>query len=176
LEGIRPEDRVYLDEMGSALNLKLDHGRSRRGERVYDENPTAPGETVNTVAVLTGNGIEAVDMFVGSLTARRFVLYLELFIVNLITGGKVLIMDNHPVHHAKIVRQCLEKYQVPYIYLPTYSPELNPIEEAFSKAKHRIRKRKPRLFDDLIDTVKSAIKTVTQGDISGYINRSEDIF
>jgi len=174
LEDVKPENRIYLDEMGSALNMTLDSGRSRQGERVYDENPTAPGVTVNTVAVLTEKGIEAVDMYTGTLTAKRFVFYLEIYLLNLIVGGKVLIMDNHPVHHAKLVQQFLEGHQVPYVYLPTYSPELNPIEEAFSKIKHDIKKHKPRLVGDLFNTIKNAIKTVTQDDIIGYVNHSEE--
>jgi transposase len=175
LEGIKPKDRIYLDEMGSTLNLNLDHGRSRQGERVYDENPTAPGETINTLTVLTENGIEAVDMYTGSLTAKRFVVYLEIYILNLIVDGKVLIMDNHPVHRAKIVMQFLDKHQVPYIYLPPYSPELNPIEEAFSKAKHYIRKHKPRAIGNLINTIKHAIKTVAKDDVIGYFNHAEEL-
>lgn len=168
------EDRVYLDETGSALNLTLDQGRSRRGEPVHDANPTAPGATVNAVAVLTGNGLEAVDLYTGSMTAERFVLYLEVFVLNLVVGGKVLIMDNHPVHHATLARQFLDDHKIPYIYLPTYSPELNPIEEAFSKAKHDIRKRKPRIFEDLIFAIQKAFKSITPDDAVGYFNHAEE--
>ncbi len=174
LEDVKPEDRVYLDEMGSALNMNLEYGRSRQGERVYDGNPTAPGATVNAVAVLTEKGIEAVDTYGGSLTAKRFVLYLDLYLLDLLLGGKVLIMDNHPVHCAKIVRRFLEEHNILYAYLPTYSPELNPIEEAFSKVKHYIRKQKPRTGLDLINTIKDAVKTVTQDDVIGYVNHAEE--
>jgi transposase len=160
--------------MGSALNMNLAYGRSKRGEDVYDENPTAPGPTINTVAVLADKGIEGVDMYLGSMTAERFVLYLEIYIIDLIVGGKVLIMDNHPVHTAKIVTEFLDKHKIPYIYLPTYSPELNPIEEAFSKIKHYIRKHKPRTGINLINTINDAIKTVTQDDVIGYVNHSEE--
>jgi transposase len=165
---------VCLDEMGSALNLNLDQGRSRRGEPAYDTNPTAPGATVNAVAVLTGNGLEAVDTYIGSMTAERFVLYLEVFILDLVVGGKVLILDNHPVHRATLVRQFLDDHEMPYIYLPTYSPEPNPIEEAFSKAKHDIRKRKPRIFEDLIFAIHKAFKSITPDDAVGYINHAEE--
>ena len=165
---------MYLDEMGSALNLNLDQGRSRKGEPAYDANPTAPGETVNAVAVLTPDGLEAVDTYTGSMTAERFVLYLEVFILNLVVGGKVLIMDNHPVHHATLVRRFLDDHDIPHIYLPTYSPELNPIEEAFSKAKHDIRKSKPRLFEDLIFAIHKAFKSITPDDAVGYFNHAEE--
>ena len=174
LEGTEPEDRVYLDEMGSALNLNLECGRSRQGERVYDEKPTAPGGSLSTAAVLTEKGVEAVSVYRGTLTAKRFISYLQLYVLELLVVGKVLIMDNQPVHCAKSVQRFFEAHGVSYIYLPPYSPELNPIEEAFSKTKHYIRKYKPRTFETLFNTIKNAIKTVTQDDVIGYVNHAEE--
>ena len=174
LEDVKPEDRAYLDEVGCAPNLNLEYGRSRQGERLYDANPTAPGETVNTAAVLTEKGVEAVWRYTGSLNAELFVCYLQVHVLNLLAEGKVLIMDNHPVHCAKIVTEFLEEHKVAYIYVPRYSPELNPIEEAFSKIKHTVRKFKPRLPEDLFKTILDAIKTVTEDDAISYINHSEE--
>jgi len=172
LDGVRPEDRVYLDETGSCLNLNLAYGRSRKGERAHDENPTAPGETISTAAVLTEHGVEAADLYSGTLTAKRFTAYLEGFVLALMFGGRVLIMDNHPVHYAKIVLRFLVEHKVPFVYLPPYSPELNPIEEAFSKIKHHIRKCKPRTAETLCDTIRAAIATVTEDDVIGYVNHA----
>jgi transposase len=174
LEGVKPEDRLYLDEMGSALNLNLDYGRSPRGERVYDTNPTAPGETISTAAVLTENGVEAAGLYFGTLNAQRFISYLEMYVLDLLVGGKVLIMDNHPVHCAKAVQQFLEKHNALYVYLPRYSPELNPIEEAFSKIKHVLRTLKPRTAEALFAAIQNAIKTVTKDDVIGYVNHAEE--
>ena len=174
LEGVAPEDRIYLDETGSSLNLSLDYGRSPKGGRVHDEKPTAPGETISTAAVLTEHGIEAECLYFGTLTAKRFIAYLEVYVLALIVGGKVLIMDNHPVHCAKAVKRFLEGHKVPYVFLPPYSPELNPIEEAFSKIKHHIRKCKPRTAKMLFDTIKSAIATVTEDDVIGYVNHAAE--
>ena len=171
---MKPEDRAYLDEMGCAPNLNLEHGRSRQGERPYDANPTAPGETVNTAAVLTENGVEAVWRYTGSLNAELFLCYLQVHVLNLLAGGKVLTMDNHPAHCAKIVTEFLDEHKAAYAYLPRYSPELNPIEEAFSKIKHTVRKFKPRLPDELFRTIRAAIKTVTQDDVISYINHAEE--
>jgi transposase len=174
LEGVEPEDRVYLDETGCASSLALDHGRSRQGERLYDANPAAPGVTLNTAAALTETGVEGVWTYTGSLTSELFVCYLQVYILKLLAGGKVLIMDNHPVHCAKIVTRFLEDYKVNYAYLPRYSPELNPIEEAFSKIKHTVRKVKPRLPDELFGAIRAAIKAVTQDNVISYINHSEE--
>ena len=174
LEGVAPEDRIYLDETGSSLNLSLDYGRSPKGERVHDEKPTAPGATVSTAAVLTGHGIEGEFLYFGTLTAKRFIAYLDVHVLALVAGGKLLIMDNHPVHCAKAVKRFLEDHQVSFAFLPPYSPELNPIEEAFSKIKHHIRKCKPRTAKALFDTIKSAIETVTEDDVIGYTNHAAE--
>jgi len=136
--------------------MNSDHGRSPAGERVYDENPRDPGERVSTAAVLTERGIEAEFSYTGSMTAELFVFYLEMYVLKLLVGGKVLIMDNLPAHCAKIVEEFLNKHEVLYVYLPPYSPELNPIEEAFSKAKHFIRKQKPRTLQALYEATKKS--------------------
>lgn len=174
LEGIKPEDRVYLDEMGCCLNMSLEYGRSPRGERVYDEKPTSPSATVSTAAVLTEHGVEAAGMYFGALTAERFIMYLEMYALSLLVGGKTLIMDCHPVHCAKIVKSFLDERQINFLNLPPYSPELNPIEEAFAKIKHYVRKHKPRVVEDLFDTIKTAINSVTEDDAIGYINHAEE--
>ena len=174
LEGVKPEDRLYLDETGSCLNLSLDYGRSPKGERVHDDKPTASGETVSTAAVLTEHGIEAVAQYRGTLTAKRFISYLEVYVLALVVGCKVLIMDNHPVHCAKAVQQFLVEHKVPLVFLPPYSPELNPIEEAFSKIKHHIRKCKPRTIETLCGTIRAAIATVTEDDVIGYVNHAAE--
>jgi transposase len=63
---------------------------------------------------------------------------------------------------------------VPFVFLPPYSPELNPIEEAFSKIKHHIRKCKPRTAEALVDAIRSAIATVTEDDVIGYVNHAAE--
>jgi len=154
--------------------MNLDYGRSPSGERVYDENPRDPGERVSTAAVLTEKGIEAEFSYTGTMTAELFVFYLEMYVVKLLVTGKVLIMDNLPAHCAKIVGDFLNKHKVLYVYLPPYSPELNPIEEAFSKVKHLIRKQKPRTLQALCEARKKAISLVTEDDAISYINHTYD--
>lgn len=106
------------------------------------------------------------------MTAELFVIYLDVYVLKLLSGGKTLIMDNLPVHHAKIVSNFLIEHNVPHLFLPPYSPELNPIEEAFSKIKHSVRKQKPRTSEALYQAIKTGISTVIQDDAIGYINHS----
>lgn len=174
MNSINPEDCVFVDEMGCCLNMNLEYGRSPSGERVFDKNSTSSGVRISTVAALTKNGIEADFSYTGSMTAELFVVYLEACLLKVLSGGKVLIMDNLRVHHAAVVMEFLEKHEIKFLFLPPYSPELNPIEEAFSKTKHFVRKQKPTIPEVLYDTIKDAIKTVTEDDAISYINHSYD--
>ena len=172
LENIEPEKRLYLDETGTCLNMSPAYGRSQRGRPAYDEKPTSPGDTVSTVVILAEDGIKAQYTYSTTLNAVLFMAYLDLYVLPILKEGQVLIMDNHPVHHAKIVSEYLHKNNVKFLYLPPYSPELNPIEEAFSKVKYYIKKHKPRTLDRLLATINKAFETITANDICGYFNHA----
>jgi transposase len=148
--------------------MTLPYGRARRGEVVHEKKPTHAGERLNTIALLSETGVQGEYHYSGSLDAQKFIFYLEYVVLPLLIIGQVLIMDRHPVHCAREVRSFLRKNQVDYLYLPPYSPELNPIEEVFSKIKHYIKKHKPRTLSALFKTIKESLQTVTLQDITGY--------
>ena len=172
LNKIDPEKRFYLDETGSCLNMILLYGRSQKGERVYDKRPTSPGTRVNTVAILSENGIKSQYNYTESFNAKFFICYLETYVLPILIGGETLIMDNHPVHHAGSVQDYLKKNNIKFLYLPPYSPDLSPIEEAFSKIKQYIKKQKARTVDKLLNVIKEALDTITPKDINGYFNHA----
>jgi|UPI000429B080 transposase len=154
--------------------MTLPYGRATRGERVIDERPVSPGETVNIVAVLTDHGLDALWCYQDSLTAERFVAYLDVSVLPLLLAGKTLILDRHPVHRARAVRAFLDHHEVRYVYLPPYSPELNPSEEAWSKVKHVVKREKPRTVDYLFETLHHAAQSITSSDAQGYFQHVED--
>lgn len=168
LEKIEPEKRFYLDETGCCINMSPSHGRSKRGRPAYDEKPAYPGDTVSTVAILTEEGIKTPYTYSVSLTATLFILYLDTFVFPILKNGQTLIMDNHPVHHAKLVQSYIMENHIKVLFLPPYSPELNPIEEAFSKIKQSIKKQKARTLPDLLIVIKNAFKIITADDANGY--------
>jgi len=174
LEEIEPEKRFYLDETGSCLNMTPLYGRSRQGKRVYDKKPTNSGTRVNTVAILSEEGIKAQYNYTDSLTAELFIFYLATFVLPILIDGQTVILDNHPVHHAKIVQNYLKQNNIKFLYLPPYSPELNPIEEAFSKIKQYIKKQKARTVDKLLNVIKEALNTITRNDVNGYFNHAAE--
>lgn len=172
LEKIPLEKRLYLDETGSCLNMSSAYGRSKQGQPAYDEKPSYPGDTVSTVAILAEDGIKAKYTYSIALTAVLFISYLDIYVLPILKNEQTLIMDNHPVHHAKIASEYLHKNNIKFLYLPPYSPELNPIEEAFSKIKHAIKKHKPRTLDRLLTAINKAFETITNKDIDGYFNHA----
>jgi transposase len=153
--------------------MTLAYGRARRGHRVVDSKPTAPGAALNTAAVFTEQGLAGQWFFEGMLTARR-VTYLRVFVLPLLRGGKTPILDNHPVHRARRVQRFLKRHRVKHVFLPTYSPELNPIEEAWSQFKQALKRAKARTAETLLDAMKQASATITLEDAQGYFQHIED--
>lgn len=154
--------------------MTLPCGRSRQGQRVFDGQPVSPGNTVNVIAALTPEGLAGEWVYQGSLTARWFVAYLDTYLLPLLLTGKVLILDNHPVHRASKVRRFLEQHHIRHVFLPPYSPELNPIEEAWSKFKQFLKRAKARTVEDLLDAMAKAAKTILPEDAMGYFQHAED--
>lgn len=170
-----PDDNCwYIDETGSCLNMTPLYGRSPQGERVYDQRPTSPGVRVSTVAILSNEGIKANYTYTGSLTAETFILYLDTFVLPLLGKEHTLIMDRHPVHRAESVQNYLKKNNINFLYIPPYSPELNPIEEAFSKINQYIKKQKARTLDDMLNILKKVFSIITINDAKGYFNHAAE--
>lgn len=174
LETIKSDDRLYLDETGSCLNMSPLYGRSPEGERAYDQKPTYPSTTVSTVAILSEEGIKDQYTYTGSLNAKVFIFYLKTFVLSTLKNGQTLIMDRHPVHRSKTVQNYLKQNNIKYLYLPAYSPELNPIEEAFSKIKQYIKKQKARTIDELLRVLNKAFNIITNSDVQGYFNHAAE--
>jgi transposase len=169
---IEPENRFYIDETGTCLNMAPLYGRSFKNERCYDQRPTNQGTRVNSIAILTTDGIKAHYDYTESLTSELFIIYLTIFVLPIMTGGQTLILDNHPVHTSNMVKDFFNQHNIQFLYLPPYSPELNPIEEAFSKFKQYIKKQKPRVVDKLLEVIKDAFDTITLSNIKGYFNHA----
>ena len=172
LADIPPEKRFYLDETGTYLNLSPIYGRSLCGEPLYDVKPTHSGGTINTIAILSEDGILAPYSYTTTMTSSVFIEYLDIHVLPILTNGQTLIMDNLKVHHAKNVKAYLNEKGINVLYLPAYSPELNPIEEAFSKIKNYIKRKKAWTLNKLESVIKDAFNTITKDDARGYFNHA----
>jgi transposase len=175
LHKIEPTERFYLDETSSCTNMTPAYGRSLKGEKAYDKRPTYPSLTVSTIAVLSNDeGIKCRYTYTGMLNTKLFISYLDTFVLPELNNGQTLIMDNHPVHKAKAVQQYFAKNKIQYLYLPPYSPKLNPIEEAFSKIKNYIKKQKAWTKDKLFSVIEKAFQIITMSDAKGYFKHAEE--
>lgn len=162
------EERRYLDETGSCLNMSLDYGWSLSGYRVYDGKPTSQGTHVSTVAILSEHGFESCFSRTGYFDSKSFAMYLDTYVLPGWDFNNTLILDNSPVHASKVVMKYMDDNNIKYLFTPPYSPEYNPIEHAWSKIKQFIKKQKSRTLTALFDTIKLAEGIVTERDVIGY--------
>jgi len=159
---------VFLDEAGATLNLTLEYGRSLRGHRVTGEKPTTAGERISTVGALSCHGLVTALCYQGTLTSAVFLYFIEHFLVPCLNPGQVVILDNASAHRAEEVAEWIEAVGARVLYLPPYSPHLIPIELAWSKIKHQLRKAQARTVDALYHAWAEALKTISSADALGF--------
>ena len=131
------EQSISLDEMGAGVNLTPLYGRSPTGERVYGAKPTGPGKRISTIGALGPGGLKTALCFEGTLTGAVFLQFLDEFLVPGLKPGQIVILDNAKAHKVEGVRERIEGAGARVLYLPPYSPDLNPIEMAWSKVKQQ---------------------------------------
>lgn len=163
---------IFIDESGANQNMILNYGRSLSGQKVYDEQPTARGKRVSTVGALSCQGIKASMCFEGTLTREVFKQFLSQILLPELKEGDVVVMDNASVHHHESIVQLIESKKARVLYLPPYSPQFNPIENAWSKMKHHLRKVRARTIEALYDAWAQAIKSITPQDAKGYFQHA----
>lgn len=144
------------------------YGRSISNKRVVDRAPLNIPRTTTILSSVRLNGEIVYTTYAGGTTAERFRDYLGNLLLPTLDKHAVIIMDNMRSHHAKIIRQFLDEKEINYIYLPPYSPDLNPIEKLWSKLKAILRKLKARSLDELPAAVKMAFHTICRRDCDGW--------
>jgi transposase len=167
------EDRVYLDESGVNCAMATEYGRSPKGERAFGTRSRKRGRNTTMAGVITGTGDFHVDTLRGAMKGLTFLGFMSASVVPMLRPGQVLIMDNPRIHHIDGVRQLVEEAGCRLLYLPTYSPELNPIEECWSKVKAGLRRMKARTQEALESAVQAVARTVTPQDAAGWYAHSD---
>ena len=158
----------FLDEAGSNLAMTRLYGRAAPGERVYDNVPQNYGENITMLACLSEDGLSAPMTLEGAVDGSVFLAYVEQVLAPTLSTGDVLIMDNLGVHKVKGVREAIEGRRAKLIYLPPYSPDLNPIEKCWSKIKTYLRAARARTRQALEQALKEALLLVTEKDAQGW--------
>jgi transposase len=140
---------IFLDETWFSTAMARTHGYAPRGERLPAEVPHGHWKTTTFVGGLTADGFVAPMVLDGPMTSAAFVAYVEQVLAKEARPGDVVVMDNLSSHKTAAARAALEAAGVRYAYLPPYSPDLNPIENAFSKLKRLARRAAERTVDGL---------------------------
>lgn len=158
---IEDKASLYIDESGANLDLTSAFGRAPSPQRAYDEKPTAKGERISTVGVLSPQGLKTAFCFEGTLNGAIFLFFLEHFLCPFLKPGQWVIMDNAPAHKVEGVALLIEETGAHLLYLPPYSPEYNPLELAWSVVKQKLRALKARDKEALYEAWAIALKAIS---------------
>ena len=159
---------VFVDECSTNTSLRPLYAWSRRGERAPCSAPRNWGKNVTLLSSITLSGMGPSLAVEGATTRAVFEAYLEEALCPSLRSGQVVVMDNLSAHNGGRVRELVEGRGCELLYLPTYSPDLNPIEQAFSKLKGLLRGAEARSRAALIEAMGRALGTVTATDARGF--------
>ena len=147
---------MFIDETWATTAMARRYGRARRGARVVGAVPHGRWKTTTLVAALRSDGLIAPCVFDGAINGARFLAYVEQALAPILRPGDIVVMDNLGAHKVKGVRQAIEAVGAALLYLPPYSPDLNPIEQAFAKLKALLRSAAAPTIDVLWRTIGQA--------------------
>jgi transposase len=136
---VEPERLVFVDECGTHTSLAPIYGYASKGERLRLSVPRKRGKNTTLLSSMTVGGMGSSLAVEGATTARVFETYVQKVLAAKLQEGQIVVMDNLGAHRPKRVRELIEQRGYQLIYLPSYSPDCNPIEEAFAKIKNLLR-------------------------------------
>lgn len=165
---IDAERLVFVDEMGTNVSLSPLYAWSRKGERALGSAPRNWGKNVTLLASITREGLGECLAVEGSTTREVFEAYLEQVLVPTLVPGQIVVMDNLSAHKGGRIKGIIEGRGCELIYLPPYSPDFNPIEQAFSKVKGLLRRAEARARESLIEAMGVALCAVSARDARGF--------
>ena len=168
LKRTRAGKRIYVDEIGATTGMTRLRGRAPPGERVVEAVPQGCWQMTTLVGALRRDGATAALAFDGATDGAAFESFVRETLCPTLRKGDLVVMDRLGAHRGPAVRELIEATGAGLLYLPPYSPDLNPIEEMWSKVKQHLRSAAPRTHDDLIDAMGDALRAVTASDARGY--------
>jgi len=165
---VDPARLVFIDETWTKTNMAPLRGWSPRGERLPAKVPHGHWRTMTFLAALRHDRVEAPWLLDGPINGETFRLYVDKVLVPTLRQGDIVVMDNLGSHKSKAVRRAIRAAGARLLFLPKYSPDLNPIEQLFAKLKHHLRRDQPRSRDAICAALATALDTVTARECSNY--------
>jgi transposase len=160
---------VFIDETWASTNMARRHGRAQRGQRVVAAVPHGHWKTTTFLAALRHDGMSAPCVFDGAINGARFLAWIEQALVPTLRPGDIVVLDNLRAHKVKGVRTAIEAAGAKLLYLPPYSPDFNPIEQAFAKLKALLRTAARRTVEALWRTIGHALDAFSPAECARYL-------
>jgi transposase len=159
---------VFIDETGSNIALTPLYARALKGERARGKAPRNRGPNTTLIAAISLTEMGAAMILEGSANTAAFEVYVEQVLVPSLYTGQIVVMDNLQAHKSARIKQAIEAKGCQLLFLPGYSPDLSPIEEAFSKLKTALRRTGARTREALEEAIGQALLTITAQDAQGW--------
>jgi transposase len=163
-----PSRLVFVDEIGTHTSLASLYVYSPIGERAFFKIPRNRGKNTTLLTSINQGGMGPSMAVEGATTSRVFETYVKRLLAPTLRPAQVVVMDNLGAHRPRRIRELIEAKGCELIYLPPYSPDFNPIEEALSKVKHLLRRSGARTKEALIEAMGRALAAVSAGDVRGF--------
>lgn len=169
---VDPARFVFIDETWAKTNMTRSHGRCAKGQRLIAKVPQGRWRTLTFLAALRHDRIAAPCVLDGPIDGESFLAYVEQILVPTLSPGEIVIMDNLGSHKSDAVRQAIRKTGARLFFLPPYSPDLNPIEQAFAKLKTLLRKAAARTVEAAWQHIGSLLSEFTPTECYNYLTNA----
>ncbi len=167
-EQIDARQLVFVDEMGTNTSLSPLYAWAKKGQRAYCSVPRNRGANTTLLSSMSVKGMGPSLAVEGATNREVFETYIEQILAPTLRKGQVVVMDNLTAHKGERVKELIELRGCELMYLPPYSPDFNPIEEAFAKIKGLIRKAEARSREALLEAIATAISALSAQDAMGF--------
>jgi len=170
--GLDPERLIFIDETGCATNMTRLRGRALRGTRLRGSTPQGHWKITTFTAGLRAGGLTAPMVLDGPMTGEWFKAYVTQVLSPALKPGDIVVRDNLSAHKSDDIRGAIEAAGAELRYLPPYSPDLNPIEQAFSKLKAHLRKHKERSIESLWNRIGALLSCFTPVECQNFFHHA----
>ena len=169
---IDPKRLVFIDETWAKTNMAPLRGWGPRGQRLIGKAPHGRWRTLTVIAALRSDRIDAPCVFDGAINGESFRAYVERFLVPTLKPGDIVVLDNLGSHKGKAVRRAIRGAGAKLLFLPKYSPDLNPIEQAFAKLKHWLRRAQARSIDHVHAAIGRILDRFKPDECAAYLKNA----
>lgn len=169
---VDPARLVFVDETWAKTNMTRTHGRALRGQRLVASVPHARWTTMTFLAALRSDGLVAPCVFDGAINGCLFLAWVTQFLVPTLRPGDIVVLDNLGSHKGVAVRRAIRDAEAHLLFLPPYSPDLNPIEMVFAKLKTLLRKADERSIAAVWHRIGALLQQFSSAECANYLRHA----